>query len=377
MSFLDQLADVTARIRSGAPLALDELMELKRENRRRAEEAEREDRERLDSLPTWINTTNSTVCNLKCIFCNQAYGKGVDIKMEEAIYQKVVEELYPAAETVQLSAYGEPMMTPHIQDKFADMERFGVKCEMMTNGTLMKGDALLSRMARIMGNLRISIDGAKAETYNRLRVLGDLDEIMGNVRRYNHFRHQLPKEEQAPLHFSYILMKSTLEELSDFVRLVADYDTDTIWVTHLVLFEEGARPELISEDPELRKRANEVLREAAQVAKDLGQNLVLPPPFVDAAESGASAGPAPDPMRCYFLWQRMYVGPTGDVVPCCLAGIHSNGNVQESTFAEEWNSDLYREMRRRVHSDSPYKPCATCYLVNRTPDGAEMDYTEA
>jgi radical SAM protein with 4Fe4S-binding SPASM domain len=378
MSFLDHLSEVTARIRRGELPPLDELYALKRENRRRAEEAEREDRQVCDSLPTWINTTNSTVCNLKCVFCNQAYGKGVDVKMEEGVYRRVVEELYPAAEIVQLSAYGEPMMTPHIQDKFDDMDRFGVKCEMMTNATLMKGDALLERMSHIMGNLRISIDGATAATYNRIRVLGDFDQVFANIRRYNHFRHLRPKAEQAPLHFSYILMKSTLDELPDFVRLVSELDTHTVWVTHLVLFEEAMRAELLAGDPDWQKRTNDVLLRTAEVARELGQSVVLPAPFAEEQlDPLAAAAPRPDPIRCYFLWQRMYVAPTGDVVPCCLAGIHSNGNVRGSSFAEQWNNPLYQDMRRRVHSPAPHKPCATCYLVHRAPEGAVFDFTEA
>ena len=67
---------------------------------------------------------------------------------------------------------------------------------------------------------------------------------------------------------------------------------------------------------------------------------------------------------------------TALVALCCLAGIHSNGNVRGSSFAEQWNGPLYQEMRRRVHSPDPYKPCATCYLVNRMPDTAEMDFTD-
>ncbi len=377
MSFLDHLAGVTARLRRGETLPLDELYELKRENRRRAEEAEREDRAVCDSLPTWINTTNSTVCNLKCVFCNQAYGKGVDVKMEEHVYRRVVEELYPAAEMVQLSAYGEPMMTPHIQGKFDDMQRFGVKCEMMTNATLMKGDALLERMSHIMGNLRVSIDGATAATYNRIRVLGDFDEVFANIRRYNHFRHLRPPAEQAPLHFSYILMRSTLDELPDFVRLVSDLDTHTVWVSHLVLFEESMVSELLSVDPDWRKRTNDVLRRTEEVAREVGQRVVLPAPFAEEGPPGPGAAPLPSPIRCYFLWQRMYVGPYGDVVPCCLAGIHANGNVRGSTFAEQWNNALYQDMRRRVHSDNPHKPCATCYLVHRAPESAVFDYTDA
>jgi hypothetical protein len=73
----------------------------------------------------------------------------------------------------------------------------------------------------------------------------------------------------------------------------------------------------------------------------------------------------------------MYVGPAGEVVPCCLAGIHKNGDVERSDFFAEWNSPLYREMRRRVHSDDPYPPCATCYLVHRNADTGDFQKAEA
>ena len=278
---------------------------------------------------------------------------------------------YPVVETVELSTYGEPMMTPHIHDKFADMDRFGVKCEMITNGTLMKGDQLLERMSRIMGSLYISIDGATAKTYNRLRLGGDFDQVLDNVRRYNHFRHQRPKAEQAPLHLFYILMRSTLDELPDFLHLARELDAQTVRASHLVLFEEAARHEMLADDPEWRTRTNEVLARTHELANQLGQEVILPPPFGD----GTGPPPPPEPIRCYFLWQRMYVGPTGNVIPCALAGIHANGNIRGSTFAEQWNSELYQEMRRRVHSETPYEPCATCYLVHRTPEGARYDFT--
>ena len=74
----------------------------------------------------------------------------------------------------------------------------------------------------------------------------------------------------------------------------------------------------------------------------------------------------------------MYVGPFGQVIPCCLSGIHANDNVtKDTTFAEAWNNQLYREMRRRVHGDDPYGPCKTCYLVNRSHETGEFDKTGA
>ncbi len=374
MAFLDQLREVTARVRGGVIPPAAELARLKAENRRHAEAAELVDAEVCDSLPTWINTTNSTVCNLSCSFCPQAYGKGIDWRMEEPIYRRVLEELYPAAEIVQLSAFGEPMMTPRLPEKLADMERFGVKLEMVTNATLMKGDALQERMARIMGLLTVSIDGATKRTYDSLRIGADFDEVVGNVRAYNRARHALPAEQRAPLHFNTILMKRTLPELPDFLRLAKELEAQHVTVAHLVrmVADESVGEEMLDTSLEWKQRANEMLARAAEVAKEIGLSVNLPPPFAVAAADGTRP-PQPAPIRCWFLWQRMYVGPFGDVVPCCLAGIHVTGNVRDSDFFTQWNGPLYREMRRRVHSDDPYGACKDCYLIHRTPDTGDFD----
>ena len=383
MSFLDRLRSVTERVRRGEIPSLDELALLKAENRRRAEEAELRDAEVCDSLPTWINTTNSTVCNLRCPFCPQALGKTPDWRMEEPIYRQVLEELYPAAETVQLSAIGEPMMTPHLPEKLADMERFGVKLEMVTNATLMKGEALLARMARIMALLTVSIDGATKATYDALRVGADFDEVIANLRNYNRQRDALPKERRAPLHFNTILMKRTLAELPDFLKLAKELDAQHVTVMHMVYMpntDPSMRDEMLGGPGDARdaqgwkQRTNDVLAKSAELARSIGLSVNLPPAF--ATDDVATKGPKPDPIRCWFLWQRMYVGPFGDVVPCCLSGIHANGNVKQSDFFTQWNSPLYREMRRRVHGPDPYGPCKDCYLVNRSPETGAFDQSE-
>ncbi len=375
MDFLPRLREVTAQVRAGSIPSRAELAALKAENRRRAEAAEVQDAEVCDSLPTWINTTNSTVCNLSCSFCPQAYGKGIDWRMEEPIYRKVLEELYPAAEIVQLSAFGEPMMTPRLAEKFDDMDRFGVKLEMVTNATLMKGERLIERMAGIMGLLTVSIDGATKATYDSLRIGADFDEVVGNVRAYGRARAALPVAQRALLHFNTILMKRTLPELPAFLRLAKELGGDHVTVSHLVrmVADESVQDEMLDTSLESKQRTNEMLARAAEVARELQLSVNLPPPFAVAAADGSPPPPRGPPIRCWFLWQRMYVGPFGDVVPCCLAGIHVNGNVKSSDFFAEWNGPKYREMRRRVHSDDPFGACKSCYLVNRSTDAGDFD----
>jgi MoaA/NifB/PqqE/SkfB family radical SAM enzyme len=143
---------------------------------------------------------------------------------------------------------------------------------------------------------------------------------------------------------------------------------------HMVLLEPPMRDEMLNGSRDWKARTNEVLARATETARSLQLSVNLPPPFVLDGAGGKPEKAAP--IRCWFLWQRMYVGPFGEVVPCCLAGIHKNGDVAQSDFFSEWNSPLYREMRRRVHSDDPYAPCADCYLVHRNTDTGDFEKLE-
>ncbi len=186
-------------------------------------------------------------------------------------------------------------------------------------------------------------------------------------------------ERQAPLHFNTILMRRTLPELPAFLRLAKELDAQHVTVAHLVRMvqDPAVQEELLDRDEDSKRRTIDALLEAAAVARAIDLSVNLPPPFALKREpSAAPAGPKPDPIRCWFLWQRMYVGPYGDVVPCCLAGIHVNGNVKGSDFFTQWNGPIYREMRRRVHTADPYGACRDCYLIHRTPDGGDFDKSE-
>lgn len=375
MPFLDELKEVARRVRAGHVPPLDELLALKARNKANALAAEAEDRPTCDSLPVWIEVMHSTVCNLKCVFCNQAYGKGVDWRMGEQLARRIVEELYPAVEAVQFTAYGEPMMTPKLLARIEEMERFGVRLELVTNATLMRGDRLLERMARVLRQLTVSIDGASPATYDTIRIGASFDAVIANLERYNTFRHARPREQQAPLHFNTILMRKTLDELPRFLRLAKRLDAQHVTVNHLVVFEEEMRGQMLSTDPEWRRRTNEVIEAARELARSLELSVNLPPLFV--ADHDADGAPArlPEPVRCWFLWQRLYVGPNGDCAPCALSGIHAIGNAAATDFPAIWNNAHYQELRRRVHTADPCGPCADCYLTNRSPQAATFDKT--
>jgi MoaA/NifB/PqqE/SkfB family radical SAM enzyme len=341
------------------------------------------------AMPTWINLTSTTVCNLQCFMCNQFLDPNSPKEiMAEDVYEKVVRELYPYARTMQLSAFGEPLMTPRMEQKLDDLERYGMKLEMVTNATLMmKESRFREKLLRCLELVTFSMDGATRDTYNSVRTGAEFDEVVANITRFAEKRLELAPAARPRMNFNYILMKRTVREAPRFVEMVHRWGGDQIVFNHLVTF----HPSLVGESLNyMRAEANEWQDRTREVAKALGVQISMPPNFADVAEpaavpatAGATpatvAAPAaprpcgPPPIKCWFLWQRVYFTPFGDVVPCCLAGMPHFGHMRDKSFWDVWNGQTYRDYRKHVFTDRPLGKCRSCYLIwpNAELAGAE------
>ncbi|MBZ0153159.1 MAG: SPASM domain-containing protein [Planctomycetes bacterium] len=340
------------------------------------------------AMPTWINLTSTTACNLKCFMCNQFLDPNSPKEMlDEQIYEKVVRELYPYARTMQLSAFGEPLMTPRMAQKLDDLERYGVKLEMVTNGTLMMRESRFrEQLLRCLELVTFSMDGATRATYNSVRTGADFDEVVHNITRFSERRLELPAASRPKLNFNYILMRRTVAEAPKFVEMVHRWGGDQIVFNHLVTFHPSLKGESLNY---CRAYANEWQDRTREVAKALGVTISIPPNFTDVASpepaavavAGGEAKPAakparpcgPPPIRCWFLWQRIYLTPFGDVVPCCLAAMPHFGSLKKDTFFDIWNGPTYQSYRQHVFTERPLGKCRTCYLIypNAELAGAE------
>src|SRR5690606_35031104 len=130
-SLLDRLPPELQALPFGSP-------EFKAMNAKLAQEDEDACAPVVRAMPTWINLTGTTVCNLKCFMCNQYLDpNSPKWFMSDEVYDRVVAELYPFARTVQFSAFGEPLMTPKMEQKLDDLIRTHTKLEIVTNATLM------------------------------------------------------------------------------------------------------------------------------------------------------------------------------------------------------------------------------------------------
>ena len=347
------------------------------------------------AMPTWINLTSTTACNLKCFMCNQFLDpNSPNVMMDEDVYQKVVRELYPYAKTMQLSAFGEPLVTPKMDQKLDDLERYGMKLEMVSNATLMmKESRFREQLLNCLELVTFSMDGATRATYNSVRTGAEFNEVVDNITKFAELRMEKPVAERPRMNFNYILMRRTVAEAPKFVEMVHKWGGDEIVFNHLVTFHPSLKGESLNY---CREYANEWQDRTREVAADLGVKISIPPNFAQTAckpdpapapaeatgaveSSGESAEkqPArpcgPPPVKCWFLWQRVYIAPYGDVIPCCLAGMNVFGNMQKQSFYDVWNGKTYQSYRERVFTDNPLGKCKTCYLIYPNAELAGAD----
>ena len=221
------------------------------------------------AMPTWINLTSTTACNLKCFMCNQFLDpESPKVMMDEDVYQRVVRELYPYAKTMQLSAFGEPLVTPKMHQKLDDLERHGLKLEMVTNGTLMMRESRFrEQLLRCLELVTFSMDGATRPTYNSVRTGAEFDEVVDNITKFAELRLALPEAARPRMNFNYILMRRTVAEAPKFVEMVHRWGGDEIVFNHLVTFHPSLKGESLNY---CRAYANEWQDRTRAVAKALG-----------------------------------------------------------------------------------------------------------
>ena len=65
----------------------------------------------------------------------------------------------------------------------------------------------------------------------------------------------------------------------------------------------------------------------------------------------------PSAHTCVSPWTTMYISPTGCVYPCLNYYV---GNIREQPFRELWNSERYRQYRKRLLRDGQFPDCVGC-----------------
>lgn len=325
-------------------------------------------------LPSSVQIEPVGQCNLRCEMCPIQFRRdgppnGPPAFMAWETFVSLLDG-FPELKRLHLQGLGEPMMHP----RFFDMVRYGAErgIEVTTNSNLTLLNA--TRAQRLIESglrtLYFSIDGATAETYERIRKRAHFERVTANLQGMLEARRRLASATPR-LQIVMVIMRQNLHELPDIVRMAHGWSADGVFVQHLSHdFGEPTLPEeyrpmrdyiaaqsLAHEDP---GRIEKYFGEARQVAESLGITLRLPRTTPKRYPDGTTGRD-----RCDWPWTGAYISYEGYMMPCCMVATPDRmnfGKVTEHTLLSVWNGPEYNAFRDRLDSDTPPDICRSCSL---------------
>jgi MoaA/NifB/PqqE/SkfB family radical SAM enzyme len=347
----------------------------------------------MDNL-TQLYVEITTRCNLSCEMCVQRVWEDPATTMSLSTFANLMEDIaaYTPVPTIHFGGYGEPLVHPDILEMIRLAKQVGASVAMTTNGMLLSQDIADALFELQLDTLNVSVDGVSPDSYSSIRVRGDLDRVIQNLR----YLHQL-KVRHAGRHakpkfaLAFVAMKSNIHELPELARLASYVGAWDVKVSNVV----PHTPEM--EEEILYKEA---LRAAAYRESPWAVNMSLPRMDMNRATMGPLETVYDSRLSlsvmgtslsnrsnyCRFAQEGFAaVRADGEVTPCLsllhthpeyihgrrkVVQHHSFGNIEETDFNDIWTSRAFTEFRQQVR-DFNFSPCTTCGGCERFPQNVE------
>ncbi len=326
------------------------------------------------ALPRFIQIEPVGECNFRCRMCPIQFRRdgrpnGPPAFMEFDLFTRIVDE-FPDLGEIQLQGLGEPLMHP----RFFDMVRYAIarriNVSVNTNLSFITPKTAATCVLSGLTRLHASLDGATKNTYERIRLRGNYEKSIRNLRRL--LAERIARKSRTPyVEIVAVAMRENVEELAQLVAQAAEFGVDAVSVQHLCHdFGEASLPAhyrpmrefvdqqtLLHEDPE---RVEQAFSAARRAAESHGMKLRLPK---------LDERPPRDPRGCGWPSTGAYFSYRGDIMPCCMISTPDRlnfGNVRDEPFAHTWNGPRYQRFRAQLASGQPPEICQSCAIYTGT-----------
>ena len=335
--------------------------------------------------PETISLFLTFKCNLTCYMCGQWGDQGVFKEFgHETLRQqlsfdeikRLVDDLASYRPNITLFG-GEPMLYKNWTDVVAYIKQKGMRCNMVTNGTLMSVYA--ERIINSgMDEIILSLDGTE-EIHDKTRgeegTFRSLAEGVATVAR-------LRSEANAnhpKLNINCTIAETNYANLEELVDIAEAMGADNINFHHLLFLNQQAYDEhseifkknfgqitpdwagfiwkeLPKIDPEILLRSlDKIQNRKSRVNVSVYPNYT--PEEVRDYYTRFEFESTSYQNRCVSLWMTAYIMPDGEVRPYHTMNF-SPGNIHDASFNQIWNNKVYRSYRSLVKRRKRFPVCA-------------------
>ena len=273
----------------------------------------------------YIETTNH--CNAHCIMCPHDKMERERNHMEWDLFTRIIDQCADfegCGLRIFLHKDGEPLMDPLLLERidYAGKVLKRSTIHFNTNASLLGEDKIEQILRSPLDSITFSVDGASAETYNKVRVGLKYDTVRANVEAYLQKRGESRRGPRVILQM--VMSRENQHEAEEFRR-------------------------------QWRGKADFVF------IKPMHNFLVQ-----GTALHGGDVGPVQS-ARCSMPFHVMLLYQNGDAGLCCwdFDHIRKLGNVLDSTLLDMFASDAYAEVRRAMKRKDCARiaPCNACSQI--------------
>src|ERR1043166_1440779 len=278
----------------------------------------------VDDFPPCLQIEPTSVCNYRCVFCyqidaeftNRANGHMGMMSLD--LFKRIVDQAEGACEAITLASRGEPLICPdfEVMLKYLRGKFLGLKIN--TNASLLDERKSHAILQADINTLVFSADAATEPLYSQLRVKGNLDRVLKNIRRFR--------------------------EIKD-----RDYP----------------HSKMITRVSGVKYSADQSLAEMEQLWGELVDQVV----FVDYNPwENTYEQPTNDiTTACSDLWRRMFVWFDGTINPCDVdfKSTLAVGSAVTDGLSQLWTGAKYSALREAhlANRRGTVSPCNRCTVV--------------
>ena len=263
----------------------------------------------------YIEITN--ICNLKCNFCPETNRKKETMNVKD--FEEIVSKIYKHTKLVCLHVKGEPLLHNKLQEILEILEKYNLKANITTNGTLIKEKLEVIRKSRAIRQINFSIHSITQNEGLNKKYLQDIfesvDQLENIIVSYRLWNIQSLKENNIN---------------SGIIKTIEDY-------YHIQNLKQQ-----LEEKEFLKIRENIFINQDIEfIWPDIkGEKIV---------ERG----------RCLALKEQLAILVDGTVVPCCL---DNNGDILLGNIFEESMEEILNKEKTILIKKNFENSIITCEL---------------
>lgn len=272
----------------------------------------------------YIEITN--ICNLKCKFCPDTNREKEYMTVEN--FEAIIEKIYNYTNIVCLHVKGEPLLHNDLEEILKILEKYNLKANITTNGTLLKNKLDIIKNSKSIRQINISLHSITQNdiTYNEYlkNVFESVEELKNVIISYRLWN----------------LLKIEKNDINN--KIIKEIET---------YYNMSNLKEKLAESEFLKVKENVFINQDIEFTwPDIKRENII--------EKG----------KCLALKEQVAILVDGTVVPCCLDnnGDIQLGNILDETLEEILNKPKSIEIKKNFEKEIiTCKLCKTCGFLKR------------